>query len=87
MIEYNNDYVSKLKFIVSVVLVQYAAPLVCMEAQKRARLSQKELEGIPGQLINVDMDIRPGKVDSLFLISLPLVVKVASSTFIIALKH
>ncbi len=84
MIEYNNDYVSKLKFIVSVVLVQYAAPLVCMEAQ---RLSQKELEGIPGQLINVDMDIRPGKVDSLFLISLPLVVKVASSTFIIALKH
>ncbi len=35
----------------SVVLVQYAAPLVCMEARKRARLSQKELAG---QLMNVD---------------------------------
>ncbi len=34
-----------------------AAPLVCMEARKRARLSQKELERIAGQLINVDMDI------------------------------
>ncbi len=40
------DYVSK--FVVSVVLVQYAAPLVCMEARKRARLSQKELERIAG---------------------------------------
>ncbi len=35
----------------SVVLVQYAAPLVCMEARKRARLSQKELERIAGQLM------------------------------------
>ncbi len=49
------DYVSK--FVVFVVLVQYAAPLVCMEARKRARLSQKELERIAGQLMNVDMDI------------------------------
>ncbi len=31
--------------------------------------------------------LRPGKVDSLFLISSPLVVKVAALTFIIALKH
>ena len=37
--------------------MQYAAPLVCMEARKRARLSQKELERIAGQLMNVDMDI------------------------------
>ncbi len=41
----------------SVVLVQYAAPLVCMEARKRARLSQKELERIAGQLMNVDTDM------------------------------
>ncbi len=34
------DYLSK--FVVSVVLVQYAAPLVCMEARKRARLSHAE---------------------------------------------
>ncbi len=43
------DYLSKF-----VVLVQYAAPLVCMEARKRARLSQKELERIAGQLMNVE---------------------------------
>ena len=36
--------------------VQYA-PLVCMEAHKRARLSQKKLQRIAGQLMNVDMDI------------------------------
>ncbi len=36
----------------SVVLVQYAAPLVCMEARKKARLSQKELAG--QLLMNVD---------------------------------
>ncbi len=44
----------------SVVLVQYAAPLVCMEARKRARLSQKELERIAGQLMNVDTDMAYG---------------------------
>ncbi len=33
------------------------APLVCMEARKRARLSQKELERIAGQLMNVDTDM------------------------------
>ncbi len=45
----------------SVVLVQYAAPLVCMEARKRARLSQKELERIAGQLMNVDTDMENWK--------------------------
>ncbi len=41
----------------SVVLVQYAAPLVCMEARKRARLSQKELAG---QLLLMNVDGRHG---------------------------
>ncbi len=40
----------------AVQYVQYA-PLVCMEAHKRARLSQKKLQRIAGQLMNVDMDI------------------------------
>ncbi len=34
--------------------MQYAAPLACMAARKKARLSQKELAG---QLMKVDMDI------------------------------
>ncbi len=37
--------------------MQLPRPLVCMEARKRARLIQKELERIAGQLMNVDMDI------------------------------
>ncbi len=38
------------------------APLVCMEARKRARLSQKKLQRIAGQLMTVDMDIMEGTV-------------------------
>ncbi len=45
------------------MLVQHAAPLVCMEVRKRARLSQKELERIAGQLINVDIGHNHGIID------------------------
>ncbi len=41
----------------SVVLAVCSSSLVCMEARKRARLSQKKLERIAGQLMNVDTDM------------------------------